>query len=455
MANTIRTVRLTFHGAAKEVTGSNHLLEVGTEKVLIDCGMFQGSRFADEKNYAPFPYDCTRINTLILTHAHLDHCGRIPKLIKEGFTGKIYSTAPTAALCEIILLDSAHLMVKEAERENRQPLFTADDVAEVLSRFETINYNERVTIGPDLSFRLRDAGHILGSAFVEINTEGKTILFTGDLGNSPAPIIGKLDQTMGCDILISESTYGNRIHEDVAKREQQLRDIIKQTVEQNGVLLIPAFALERTQELLHALDHLIISGEIPSINVILDSPLAIKATNIFQEYHKFFNHHAEEHFKHDNFFHFKNLTTTISHEESEGIITIPAPKIIIAGAGMMNGGRILHHAVNYLPNPNTTLLIVGYQAANTLGRRLLEGERKVKIYGQDVKVNARIFAIGSYSAHADQKQILEWLSGMQYFPKKIFLVHGEEASEDGLSKAITDKFDTEVIEPEWKQSFTL
>lgn len=455
MANRIRTLRLTFDGAAKEVTGSNHLLEVGTEKILVDCGMFQGSHFADEKNYEPFDYDCTRLSAMVLTHAHLDHCGRIPKLLKEGFRGKIYATAPTAELVEIILLDSAHLMLKEAQHEGRDPLYTAEDVAEVLAHFKTVNYNERVMVAEDISFRLRDAGHILGSAFVEFNADGKTLLFTGDLGNSPAPIIGKLEQSLGCDILISESTYGNRIHENVKIREQQLRDIIIETANKKAVLLIPAFALERTQELLHAIDHLIEAKAIPEIQVILDSPLAIKATNIFQEYHSFFNHEAEDHFKHNNFFHFKKLLTTVSHQESETILNIPGPKIIIAGAGMMNGGRILHHAKNYLPNPDTTLLIVGFQAQHTLGRHLLEGDRQVKIYGEDVAVNAKIFAIGAYSAHADQKQILAWLSAMKYFPKQIFLVHGEEASEDGLRDAILQKFQTEVIEPEWKQSFTL
>lgn len=455
MSNTIKNLRLTFNGAAKEVTGSNHLLEIGTDKILIDCGLFQGSKFADEKNYEPFPYDPIKITALILTHAHLDHCGRIPRLLREGFRGKIYATSPTAALTEIILLDSANIMRKEAEREGRAPLFTEEDITDVLAHFHALEYDQREEITEDIKFRLRDAGHILGSAYVEIQTLGKKILFTGDLGNSPAPLIEKLAPSLGCDILICESTYGNRVHEDLKKREQQLRDVIIKTIERKGVLLIPAFALERTQELLHALDHLIETSSIPSIQVILDSPLAIKATNIFTAYHKYFNHEAEEHFKRDNFFHFKNLLTTVTHEESENITNIPGPKIIIAGAGMMNGGRILHHAANYLPDGNNTLLIVGYQANGTLGRRLLEGERTVKIYGDDVHVNANIMAIGSYSAHADQHQILDWFKTMQYFPKKIFLVHGEEASEDGLKQAILAKFDTEVIEPEWKQSFDL
>ncbi len=455
MQNSIKSLRLTFNGAAKEVTGSNHLLEIGTEKILIDCGLFQGTRFAEAKNFEPFPYDCTRVGSLILTHAHLDHCGRIPKLIKEGFTGKIYATAPTAELCEIILLDSAHLMIKEAERDHHEPLYTLEDIDEVLARFQTINYGERVTLANDISFRLHDAGHILGSAYAEINAIGKTLLFSGDLGNSPAPIIGKLENAMGCDVLISESTYGNRIHEDVKKREEQLKQIIISTIQKKGVLLIPAFALERTQELLHALDHLISLDEIPDCKIILDSPLAIKATNIFQEYNNFFNRDDKAEFQRNNFFRFKNLVTTISHEDSLRIVEMPGPKIIIAGAGMMNGGRILHHAQNYLGDANNTLLIVGYQAANTLGRKLLEGERHVKIYGQDLTVNANVAAIGAYSAHADQKQILAWLSQMQYFPKQIFLVHGEEQSEDGLKEAIVAKFQTEVIEPEWKQSFDL
>lgn len=455
MTNTIRTVRLTFEGAAKEVTGSNHLLEIGTKKILIDCGLFQGSRFAEAKNYEPFPYEAARINAVILTHAHLDHCGRIPKLLKEGFTGKIYATAPTAALTEIILLDSAHLMRKEAEHDNREPLYTEEEVTDVLARFQAVSYGDRVDLEQNIFFKLHDAGHILGSSFVELHAEGKRFIFTGDLGNSPAPIIDKLDTIYGCDFLVCESTYGNRVHEDIKKREQQLRDIIVETIQKKGVLLIPAFALERTQEMLHALDHLIETASIPPIKVILDSPLAIKATNIFQQYAQYFNDDAEEHFKRDNFFHFKNLLTTVSHQESEGIITLPSPKIIVAGAGMMNGGRILHHAKNYLPNDNTTLLIVGFQAEGTLGRRLLQGERHVKIYGEDVTVNANIVAIGSYSAHADQKQIISWLSHMKYFPKTIFLVHGEEQAAEGLKQAILDKFDTDVIEPEWKQSFVL
>lgn len=455
MANTIKTMRLTFCGADREVTGSNHLLEVGTDKILIDCGLFQGSQFADAKNYEPFLYDPTRISTVILTHAHLDHCGRIPKLLKEGFRGKIYATAPTAALTEIILLDSAHLLRKEAERDHKPPLFTEEDIADVLAHFHTLGYDESEVLAEDVTFKLRDAGHILGSAFVEIQALGKRLLFTGDLGNSPAPIIGKLTESLGCDVLISESTYGNRIHEAVAVRERQLRDIIVETVNNEGVLFIPAFALERTQELLHALDHLIETASIPSIKVILDSPMAVKATNIFEEYTKFFNKEAQEHFHKDNFFHFRNLIMTISHEESEQIVNIPGPKIIIAGAGMMNGGRILHHAINYLPSAKNILLIVGYQAQGTLGRRLLEGERTVKIYGQDVQVNAKIIAIGSYSAHADQQQIMTWLSRMQYFPKQIFLVHGEEQSEEGLKQAILAKYQTDVIEPEWKQSFEL
>lgn len=455
MYRTIKPIRLTFHGAAKEVTGSNHLLEVGSEKILVDCGLFQGYRFAEEKNYEQFPYDCPKINTLILTHAHLDHCGRIPKLLKEGFRGKIYSTAPTAALAEIILLDSAHLMKKEAEQDGHAPLFTEEDVAEVLSYFETVKYNQRVTINEDISFRLKDAGHILGSAFVEIDACGKKFLFSGDLGNSPAPIIGALSETLGCDVLVTESTYGNRVHEDVSKREEQLKQIINETIQHKGVLLIPAFALERTQELLHALDHLLDEHQIPETKIILDSPLAIKATNIFEEYSSYFNKEDRKDFEEDNFFRFKNLVTTVSHDESERIVDMPSPKIIIAGAGMMNGGRVLHHARNYLGDSHNTLLIVGYQAANSLGRRLLEGERVVRIYGEDIQVNAKIFAIGSYSAHADQKQIVEWLSKMQYHPKKIFLVHGEEHSQDGLKDVILDKFQTEVIEPEWKQTFEL
>lgn len=447
-------MRLTFYGACREVTGSNILLDVGGKKILLDCGFFQGYKLAEERNYEPFVYNPSEIDFVMVGHAHLDHVGRLPVLYKRGFRGTIYATAPTKDIAELVLLDSEKLMREEAERDNHKPLFDFDDITGVMNLFEALEYKETLEISPNIKLTFYNAGHILGSALTKIEAEGKTLVYTSDLGNTPSELLDPPAVLENADVVICESTYGSRVHEDFNKRAQKLSEIITSTVAQNGVLMIPSFAIERTQELLHDIDHFCEVGNCEKPIFFLDSPLAEKVTKVFEKYPEYLNAKITKSHKAGDIFGEDRVKITASVEESKAIDLAPAPKIIMAGSGMMNGGRILFHLQKYISDPTSTVLIVGYQAQGTLGRRLFDGEHEVKIFGKKYKVRAKVMAIGSYSAHADRPQLLSWLGNIKGV-KKIFLVHGEAESALALGKEIKSQLNVENVIPQQGEEYEI
>ena len=441
-------MKISFYGAAREVTGSLYLVETGEARVLVDCGMYQGCNLCDVRNMTDFKFDPKKIDAVFLTHAHLDHSGRIPKLVKLGFRGKIYATAPTAKLAELVLRDAQHIMVDDYKREKTPILYSVEDVDRAIEQFEHVDYSREVTVG-DLACRPRDAGHIFGSAFWELRQKnGPSAAFSGDVGNVGSKILKQTAQLSTVDALIIESTYGNRIHEDESTRETKLREILTRTVKEKGVLVIPAFAIERTQQILFELNHLVEKMLIPPIDVYLDSPMAIKATEIIKEYPQYYNKEARTlAASGDDLFDFPGLTLTKTRDDSKTINEAPRPKVIIAGAGMMNGGRIQHHLVRYLADKHATVLIVGYQAEGTLGRELHDGKRVVKVLQETVHVKATVTSIGAYSAHADQAKLVRWIEEAEALPKQIFVTHGEEGAAVALATRIKQHFDIDAVAP--------
>lgn len=418
-------MKLKFYGAAGEVTGSNHILEGDGVNVMIDCGFFQGVKVCDDKNSDPFPYDLSTIEALFVTHAHLDHIGRIPKLMNEGFKGKIYSTPPTREIARLMFDDTLRVIEREAKADGHEPLYYEDAVQKAFAHWEAIPYDKDIVFKNGLHVRFRDAGHILGSAMVEMMRNGKKLIYSGDLGSSSVlmPDSALLE---GVDYLVMEAVYGDRTHVDLDKRAQHLKEVIEETVVRGGALVIPAFSIERTQDILFDLNKLIETKEIPEIPVFVDSPLAIKVTKVFSENPSYFNKTTQEIIKGgDDIFKFPKLRFTERSHDSIAIKEVPNPKIIIAGSGMSNGGRVLHHEFNYLPDPKSTLLIVGYQAVGTLGRLLQEGMKTVRIFDEEVPVRAKVTTLQGYSAHKDMNALMEFVTEMQDSLKKIFVVHAE------------------------------
>lgn len=449
-------MRITFHGAARTVTGANFLLETGFAKILVDCGLIQGEFCCEDANYHPFSYEPGKIAAVFVTHAHLDHIGRLPKLVKDGFTGKIYSTAPTRDLAFLSLEDSVSILAEEAEKRERQQLFDEEDVTRLEKYWEVIDYEKELKVGKDTTARFLDAGHILGSSFIEISSQRKTAVFTGDIGNPPTPLLRPPAIPEKADFVVMESAYGNRIHEEKERRRDILEDAIEDTVKSGGVVMIPSFAMERTQELLYELNELVEHNRIPRIPIFIDSPLAIKMTEVYKKYPQFYNQEARYLIsKGDDLFKFPGLRFTITTEESKIINDVPAPKVIIAGSGMSQGGRILHHERRYLSDPASLFLVIGYQAAGSLGRRILEGARKVRIFGETVDVRARHKAIGGYSAHADQQGLRDWVASMPTRPQQAFVVQGEEAASLALAQVIRDELAIETTVPNLGESFEL
>lgn len=438
-------MKITFHGAAGEVTGSCALIETKKTKFLVDCGMFQGSYFAHEKNFEPFVFNSKDLDFVLLTHAHVDHCGRLPLLPMNGFGGKIYCTPATRELSEIILLDAAKVIKEEAMKHGHEILYKDKDVISVMDCFWGIDYGKKIKLSPDVAVRFRDAGHILGSAIIEIwvkeGFKTKKIVFSGDLGNYPAPIVRNTEMIDGANFVVIESTYGGRIHEPAELRTAMLRQAILDSIGRGGVLMIPTFALERTQEVLYELNYLHETRQIPRIPIFLDSPLAIEAVEIYKRYTNIFDNEAKSRIREgDELFKFDGLEMTRSVDQSKRINKVSPPKVILAGSGMSNGGRILYHLKLYLPNPKSHLLIISYQAEGTLGRALRDGARKVTIDKEKVSVKAKVTAIGSYSSHADQPKLLHWLKSISGpKPKKVFIVHGEEKSSLMLADGIKQK----------------
>ncbi len=436
-------MKLTFYGGTGEATGANYVLESGGTKIMVDCGLHQGGHYAERQNFEPFSYDPSSITAVFVTHSHLDHIGRLPSLVKAGFAGTIYSTGATKDFAELMLLDSEHLLMKESEREGKMPLYTNDDIAATRRRWEGVPYHHPVTVGP-FRAELYDAGHILGSAIVKITvTEDggeKTIVFSGDLGNSPAPIVKPTEMIDAADYCVVESTYGDRVHEHVDDRKEELERVIEATVKAGGTLMIPTFAMERTQELLYHLHQLFEDGRIPRVPVFIDSPLAIKLTAVYKKHESYFNHETREIAgAGDDILNFPGLRLTLTTEQSKEINDVRPPKVVIAGSGMSNGGRILHHEARYLSDPASTILFVGYQARGSLGRLILEGAHEVKIFGETVPVRCRVANIPGYSAHADQPRLLRWVGNMRQSLKKVFIVQGDPPSSDALLRKIVDE----------------
>ena len=443
-----------FYGAAREVTGSCILVETAVAKILLDCGFFQGSKLAEERNFEKLPFDPKSIDCLIVCHAHLDHVGRIPIIYKQGFRGKIYSTAPTKELATLVLEDSYKLMAEDARREKTPIFYSDDDIEGALELFEAVGYEEKLEIRPGVYMTLRNAGHILGSSICVLESENKKLAYTSDLGNTPSELLDPPAFVQEADYVICESTYGSRVHEDISKRQAKLTEIIVATIAKNGVLMIPSFAIERTQELLHDIEHFCNTANCAIPTFYLDSPLAEKVTAVFEKYPEYLKPGLLKDHEDGDIFGVKRLKVTSSAKESQEIDSEANPKIIIAGSGMMNGGRILFHLQKYIEDSNTALLIVGYQAIGTLGRRLLEGEKEVKIFGKKYNVNTKVMAIGSYSAHADGPQLLNWLSRIKGV-KKIFLVHGEITESEVLGRKLRETMHVDVELPQLAEEFQL
>lgn len=455
-------MKIRFLGATRSVTGSCYLLEINKNKILIDCGMFQG-KDGEEKNRAPFLFKPQDINSLILTHAHIDHIGLVPRLVKEGFKGKIITTHATRDLAEIMLYDSASLQEKDAEwltkkhprleREPILPLYTNEDVRKCMPLFEGKPYNKVAHLGKGLKYRLRDGGHILGSSIVELwykdSRSEKKIVFSGDIGRKGNPIVRDPEIIEEADIVVVESTYGNRLHKGLKATIDELIDAIKVTFKKGGNVLIPAFALGRSQDILYILNNLVREDRLYNIHIYLDSPLAEEATKVYIAHPECFDEEAYNLFMkgHD----FKNtlkIHFTPTTEESMEINKIRSGAIIIAGSGMCDGGRIRHHFRYNLWRDECSILFVSFQAAGTLGRRIVDGAKKVHLFGEEIGVQAKIYTLGGFSAHGDKKELLTWLEGFKTNPK-VFVVHGEESTSLEFSWLIKDALNLEAYVPEY------
>ncbi len=465
-------IKVTCFGAARSVTGSNYLIETGDgARFVVDCGLFQGNREIERHNWSDWGYNPKQINSLILTHAHIDHSGRIPKFVKDGFSGRIITSPPTAELCRVMLLDSAHVQEMEAEwqtRRNRrqaknpiQPLYTRQDAEQSLELLYPLELDTVMDIEPGVRIRLRNSGHVLGSTAVEIwitNGSAETkIVFSGDLGKQDQLIVKEPFKIEGADYLFIESTYGNRLHRNFEDSKTEFLEAIQYAVSNREKVIIPAFALERTQEILYILGEFSRGGKIPQIPIFLDSPLAIRATEIFRRNKQYFDEDAQSLVVRGlDPFDIPNLRMTLTAPESMEINEYKGPAIIISANGMCSAGRIKHHLKHNLWRPGSSLVIVGFQGEGTTGRQIVEGAKSVRIFGEKVAVRARVFTIGGFSAHADQGDLLNWISHFEEKPSpRVFVIHGEPLSIDTFSNKIRKRFGFEVYAPRLRETLLL
>lgn len=465
-------IRVKFLGAAGQVTGSSYLLSVNGLNFLIDCGLYQ-ERDYQSRNWNPFPFPPEKIDYLLLTHAHLDHSGLIPKIVKEGFRGRILCTPPTSEILPIVLFDTAKIQEEDAlikkkrhEREGRRgpypeiPLYTVTDVEKALPLVEAVDYQMKINLTPDVQIVFHEAGHILGSSIIEVlarnNGQTNRIIFSGDLGQWNKPLVRDPETHSEADYIFLESTYGDREHDHPEQVGERLTENVNRVYRTGGNLVIPTFAIERAQELMYHLSKLIRKKKIPQLPVFLDSPMAVSVTNVFGHYLKYLDEEARQMFSSgQNPFDFPGLRLVQSFDESRAIEKVKGSSIIMAGSGMCTGGRIKQHLVNNIGRPESTILFVGYQARGTLGRQILDGQSPVRIYGQMYQVKARIEEIQGFSAHADHRQLRHWLSFFKQPPKKLFLTHGEKEVISHLAKEIREELGWPVAEPEYLEEVSL
>ena len=474
-------MKITFLGATKTVTGSNYLVEAAGKKFLVDCGMWQGKKELEEENFDEFDFNPAEIDFMLLTHAHIDHSGRIPKLYNEGFRNKIYAHKATCDLCTLMLPDSGHIQEMEIEWKNRKrkrkgekelpPLYTAEDAARCLEIFEPVQYDEIIEITPDIHVRFNDAGHMLGSSIIELwvkedGKEKKTV-FTGDLGNNDIPLLNSPTMIEDTDYLVMESTYGSRLHLRNDEKASMFLDIVSETLDNGGTVVIPSFAVGRTQEILYEINKLKEEHKedeefqrkykkIMKTNVFVDSPLAISATEVFRENTNLFDDEVKAQIvRGDNPLEFPGLQFTRTADESKALNEDNRPSIIISASGMCEVGRIKHHLKHNLWNPKSTILFVGYQAPGTLGYNIVNGAKKVKIFGEEIAVNARIEYIEGYSGHADQEGLMNFIYSFIKKPDHIFLVHGEPEAQDVLREKIEKETNIKIDAPEFGETYEL
>ena len=439
--------KITFCAGAGSVTGANFLFEIDDKKILIDCGLTQGTEIAEDVNWLPFPYDPKEIDILFVTHAHVDHIGKIPKLISGGFQGRIYSTKPTRALTGPMLEDTAGILSRN-KQFNLDKVYSEENIKKAFIQWLSFDYHEKIKITDNLEASFKNAGHILGSAMVEFIYDGKKVLFTGDLGNSPSPLLPDTEKVTEADYLIMESVYGDRNHESRNDRRKLLEEVIEDNYKRKGTLIIPTFSLERSQELLFELNDLVENNRIPIMPIFFDSPLAIRLTDIFKQFKNYFNETAQKELSQNKYlFNFPGLHSTLRSEESKLINDIPNPKIVIAGSGMSSGGRIVHHEKHYLPDPNNTILLTGYQSLGSLGRLIEDGVKRVRISGEEVDVKAHVVTILGYSGHKDGNGLFGFVEDMQDTLKKVFVVMGEPKSSMFLVQRIRDNLGIDASAP--------
>lgn len=469
-------MKLRFLGAVKGVTGSCHYIEYDGKKILLDCGMFQGKD--EDFNLQELEVSPAEIDYLFLSHSHIDHSGRIPLLVKRGFKGVIYCTKPTYDLCEIMLVDSAHIQETETEWKNRknkrsgrkliEPMYTQRDAIDSFQYFKPVLYEQIIDVDENLRIRFRDAGHLLGSSIIEMwfKVDDKTIkvVFSGDLGMNDKPLLKDPTIIESADYVIIEATYGNRIHENVTERTEELINIILNTTRKGGTVVIPSFAVGRTQEIIYELNKYYddkckaggINNELKSIPVYIDSPLASKATEVFKRNSLVFDDEARaDIFSGDNPLEFENLHFTQSPEESKALNFSLKPKIIISASGMCEAGRIKHHLKHNLWRKESSIVFVGYQAEGTLGRRIVDGEKNIKIFGEEIYINAEIYDVEGFSGHADKIGLLNWLKGFKYKPKKVFIVHGEANAKEEFAKEVEHTLNMKCIVPQYETIYDI
>ena len=469
-------MEITFHGAARTVTGSQHLLDIDGTRILLDCGLYQGPRSESEDRNRHLPFDAGAVDAMILSHAHIDHSGNIPNLVRNGFHGDIISTFATRDLCNIMLRDSAKIQEQDVEYLNKkrvranepllQPLYTMADAARSMKQFVGIGYERPYQVVPGITVTFYDAGHVLGSAIVALDVAGKDgrpparIVFSGDLGRAHRPILNDPVYLEAADILILESTYGNREHPQDQDTDHLLEDVIRDTVKKGGKVIVPAFAIGRTQELVFRLNNLVEDGDLPpNLQVYVDSPLAIDATSVFRAHPEAYDAETAEVMMTDRDhdpFGFSLMSYTRSAQESKALNFLKNPAVIISASGMAEAGRILHHLKNNVEDPRSTVLITGFQAEHTLGRRLVDGNSRVKIFGEDYDVRARVVSLTGLSGHADRSELLAWAGHLKRPPRRTFLVHGEAEAALALADSLRVQLGFPSVDvPEMGQRFTL